>query len=619
MVKKSSTSGVASPPPAEKSPNYADNLKALNQILLDETMVRRKQVNDLHARLDRLSLASDLERGVTRLVISSRLAEFAAEMAAAKEKEKENDLLISRLKLETAMGDDNSIKKALKEAILDRNSALLKLEETGLQVVMAVSTGREIIAKLRSDLEERKAQILALEADNASMVERIGSMEKAPRSANDQLQLIKGEKGEIEKDLERAILESDACKRDLNAMPTALQKTDGSQVSIDAFDDNMVKMQHDFEDKTKGFILSSDQCKMEEVREERGILETEIANLQGRESELQATGQEKIALEEKLRLAEEPLMKSSESLGFVTGEKDYLKKALDRAILERDSNQRNATVTGEAEKLPMEIDSSGNEKKILQLDSEGQIGDHVKEVDSTVNSLKKIIEEKDAIDGSRAMEEDEIAELQRAMADCPCCFSALQDLCRTNTESNARLQSQNDPRGLDLDKAAVNGPRVQMEKDDDHGELREMKAFPESLMAENKDSKKNLYSPSGRRLTLDERSRALTEKYELAYNLINGAMKLSFAIEDLEENAKRKRLGLDYDSDDTTENISRELVLFKMIFRRKMAMIHDMRQELELLRDAVAEAKNKGGMRTWLYPAAATLLAAISLAYAAKR
>ncbi|CAL9750265.1 unnamed protein product [Musa acuminata subsp. burmannicoides] len=591
MVKKSSTSGVASPPPAEKSPNYAENLKALNQILLDETMVRRKEVNDLHARLDLLSLASDLERGVTRLVISSRLAEFAAEMAAAKEKEKENDLLISRLKLETAMLDDNSIEHALKEAILDRNSALLKLEETELQVVTAVSTGREIIAKLRSDLEERKAQILALEADNASMVERIG------------LQLIKGEKGEIEKDLERAILESDACKRDLNAMPTALQKTDGSQVSIDAFDENMVKMQHDFEDKTKGFILSSDQCKMEEVREERGILETEIANLQGRE---------KIALEEKLRLAEEPLMKSSESLGFVTGEKDCLKKALDRAILERDSNQRNATVTGEAEKLTMEIDSSGNEKKILQLDNEGQIGDHVKEVDSTVNSLKKIIEEKDAIDGSRAMEEDE-------MADCPCCFSAHQDLCGANTESNARLQSQNDPRGLDLDKAEVNGPRGQMEKDDDHGELREMKAFPESLMAENKDSKKNLYSPSGRKLSLDERSRALTEKYELAYNLINGAMKLSFAIEDLEENANRKRLGLDYDSDEATENISRELAVFKMTFRRKMAMIHDMHQELELLRDAVAEAKNKGGMRTWLYPAAATLLAAISLAYAAKR
>ncbi|CAL9048850.1 unnamed protein product [Musa banksii] len=612
MVKKSSTSGVASSPPAEKSPNYADNLKALNRILLDEMMMRRKQVNDLHARLDRLSLASDLERGVTRLVISSRLAEFAAEMAAAKEKEKENDLLISRLKLETAMGDDNSIKQALNEAILDRNSALLKLEETQLQVVMAVSTGREIIAKLRSDLEERKAQILALEADNASMVERIGSMKKAPRSANDQLQLIKGEKGEIEKDLERAILESDACKRDLNAMPTALQKTDGSQVSIDAFDENMVKMQHDFEDKSKGFILSSDQCKMEEVREERGILETEIANLQGRESELQATGQEKIALEEKLRLAEEPLMKSSESLGFVTGEKDYLKKALDRAILERDSNQRNAAVTGEAEKLTMEIDSSGNEKKILQLDNEGQIGDHVKEVDSTVNSLKKIIEEKNAIDGSRAMEEDE-------MADCPCCFSAHQDLCGANTESNARLQSQNDPRGLDPDKAEVNGPRGQMEKDDDHGELREMKAFPESLMAENKDSKKNLYSPSGRRLSLDERSRALTEKYELAYNLINGVMKLSFAIEDLEENANRKRHGLDYDSDETTENISRELAVFKMTFRRKMAMIHNMSQELELLREAVAEAKNKGGMRTWLYPAAATLLAAISLAYAAKR
>lgn len=576
-------------------------------------------MNDLHARLDRLSLASDLERGVTRLVISSRLAEFAAKMAAAKEKEKENDLLISPLKLEAATGDDNSIKQALNEAILERNSALMKLEETELQVVTAVSTGREIIAKLRSDLEERKAQILALEADKASMVERIGSMEKAPRSANGQLPLIKGEKSEIERDLERAILESDACKRDLNAMPTALQKTDGSQVSIDAFDEKMVKMQHDFEDKTKGFILSSDQCKMEEVREERGILETEIAYLQGRESELQATRQEKIALEEKLRLAEEPLMKSSESLGFVTGEKDYLKKAVNRAILERDSNQRNATVTEEAEKLKREVDSSGNEKKILQLDNEGQIGDHVKEVDSTVNSLKKIIEEKDAIDGSRAMQEDEITELQRAMADLRSCFPALQDFCGTNTESNARLQSQNAPRGLDLDKAEVNGPRVQMEKDDVHGKLPEMKALPESLMAENKDLKKDLYSPSGRRLSLDERSRAAAAKYERAFNLLHGTMKLSVAIQDCEENALRQRLGLDYDSDETIESISRELVVIKMVFKRKMALIRNMRQELELLRDAMAEAKNKGGMRTWLYPVAATLLAAISLAYAAKR
>ncbi|URD74145.1 hypothetical protein MUK42_34526 [Musa troglodytarum] len=617
MVKKSSTSGAASPPPAEKSSNYADNLKTLNQMLLDETMVRRKQVNDLHALLDRLFLASDLERGVTRLVISSRLAEFAAKMAAAKEKEKENDLLISRLKLEAATGDDNSIKQALNEAILERDSALLKLEETKLQVVTAVNTGREVIAKLRSDLEERKVQILALEADKASMVERIGSMEKAPQSGNDQLQLIKGEKGEIENDLERAILETDECKRDLNAMPTALQKTDGSQVSIDAFDETMVKMQHDSEDKTKGFILSSDQCKMEEHREERGILETEIANLQERESELQATWQEEIASDEKLRLAEEPFMKIA--MGFVTREKDHLKKALDRAILERDSNQRNATVTEEAEKLTMEIDSSGNEKKILQLDNEGRIGDHVKEADGTVNSLKKITEEKDAIDASRATQEYGIAELQRAMADLQSCSSALREYYGTNTESNAWLQSENARRGLDIEKAEVSGPIVQMEKDDVHGKLQEMKALPESPMAENNDFKKDLYSSTMRMASLEARSTAAAKKRLLPFKLAHGIMRLSFDIEDCEEKAMRQQLGLDDDSDDENiQNIARELVVIKMVSERKMMMIRNMREEIQLLRDAMAEAKNKGALRTWLYPAAATLLA-IYLAYAAKR
>ncbi|RZR92995.1 hypothetical protein BHM03_00021383 [Ensete ventricosum] len=581
----------------------AHSLKALNQILLDEMMVRRKQVNDLHARLVRLSFASGLERSVTHLVISSRLAGFAAEMAAAKEKEKENDLLISRLKLEATTGDDNSTKQALNEVILERNSALLKLEETAFQVETAVSTGRAVIAKLQSDLEERKAEILVLEADKASMVERNGSTEKAPRSSNDQLQLIEGHKGGIEKDLERAVLESDACKRDLDAMPTALEKTDGSQASIDAFDEKMVKMQHGFEDKSKGFILRSDQCKMEELREERGILETEIANLQGRVSVLQATGQETKALEEKLRLAEETLMKSSDCSGFVTGEKDYLKKALDPAILERASNQRrNATVTEEADMSPMEIDSSGNENKGLQVDNEGQIGDRAREVDRTVNSLKKIIEEEDAIDRSRAMHEDEIPEMQRAMADLLSCLSALQDFFRTNTESNARLQTQNAPRDLDLEKAEVSGPREKMKKDDVHGKLQEMKALPESLMTENKDFNKDFDSPTLRRASREAkegRSRsAASGKYERAFNLINFTRDLSFTIKECEDNAFR----------------------IKTDFNRNMALIQDMLQELKLLRDAImVEARNNGGIRTWLYPAATTFLAAIYLAYAAKR
>ncbi|XP_009383694.2 uncharacterized protein LOC103971405 [Musa acuminata AAA Group] len=640
---------AAAPLPKQPSSDTLENLKELNRLLLKETMERREQVTALRSSLHQLShdssLSSDLERRFTGLVVASRLSEVAAEMAAA-----EAALVTARERLESVSEEKDALKKALDVAVLERDSAVADLDENKRQAEARVATVVEEADRTKSDLEQRKAYVRSLEDENTTLEEKIKSTEEYLRSASDQLQSIRDEKGEIEINLRQAIQDRDACKKDLDVLSVALQtaqeKVENSQAANIALSEEIAIMQRDFEeDKTK-FVKEiaglkerahSIDCKKEELEQEKTILETEVAGLRGRVSELGAIVQQRIALEEKLSLAEEALRRTNERLDFVTAETDDVKKALKQAISERDLSQvklaeeekLKATARKETERLTKELGFLEKEKERLQLDNEAQKRDHVKELDGLRDTVKKIEEEKDEIHRLRTEQKVEIANLQMEVAKLLSSVSELQELCRTNTECNLQLQAEKESalRDLDLEKAGVDGLRLQIEelkksKDDAHVEVSEIKASLNCLIAENKNMKLEFDSLDKEKASLEEKldntlhvveemeakARTADENFNRVLFLLKDNADVMDGLGEGEENGVGQEIGSE-----------RELDAIVMTLKSKAAKTEDMDREIKVLRGAIAVAEKKGGgVWTWLYPTVATCIAAISFAYATK-
>ncbi|WOL15726.1 hypothetical protein Cni_G24507 [Canna indica] len=663
MAKKKhsvAVAGAADPLPAEDhSPEQWENLKTLNQFLLKQTTELREQVNDLQSRVDRLSvdhsLSSDLEHSVIRLVVSARLAELAAELATAVAQARSADE-----RLELVSREKGLVEKALDAVSLERDSAREDLNVMKRESEERVAALREEAEKQKSDLEQRKAYILSLEGDKAAMEGVIRSMEEALRSTTEQFLLIKGEKGEIEKDLQRTIFERDTCKRDLEALSMALQtaqeKMQSSQAANLALKDEIARMQLDFDEGRTNMVMEVDKLKekvrsiesnKEVLEQQKVVLETKVASLQGRVSELHSVMQEKVALEEKLSLAEETVRISNENLEIITAEKDDIKMALDRAITEIDLNQlklaeeekSKAMVKKEIERLGLEVRSLEREKERLQLEIKGRKMDYMKEIVGLRDMVKKVEEEKDKINRLGINQEAEINKLNSEVAELLSTVSQLQDMCRISTENNVQLQADKESAisDLHLKKKEVDCLMLQVDelnknKDNLHNELCQTKASLDSLIAENQNIKGDFGSLIKEKAALEEKlqntlhvvkefeekCKTADENFRKVLSLLKGTSEIINGLEEGKQNDIPRQISREYEMHENIRNVEDELEAIRLAFKSRAAKSEDMNQELKVLRSAMAETKKRGGVFTWLYPAAATFFAVVSFAYAAK-
>ncbi|XP_009412909.2 protein GRIP-like [Musa acuminata AAA Group] len=584
MDKKASPVAAVPPPsPDGESLGKVESLKTLNELLFMETEELRQKIRDLRSHLDHLSLdhslSSDLENDITRLVLASRLAEFAEEMTAAEERTTpvEADLVMAGLHLESADADKDAIEKTLDAAISDKVAVLEDTGDKNHHAELQVAVLLEEMESLEVALKQNLSSIGTLEVEKATMGEKIKYMEEVLRTTDDQLLSIAREKGEIEKDLELAIMERNACRRDLHAMSMVLEKTKeefaGYQAANNALDQGIVKLERQFEEEHATVIkdvnrwmgkVGGTERRKEELEQQISILQTKITDLQGKVSKSEAIRQEKIALEEKLGSVEEALKSANERFDLVAAEKDGLKKALEQATLERESTQRK--LTDEANKCKAMIAQVTEELKM-------KLG------------LK-------AVDESKAKQEGEIATLQGQVADLSSTLSALVDSSGDITGRKAQRQAEKEAvlRDLDLEKAKVRRLRLQLEKlkkgrDDAANVLRKMVVVIEGLIAENR----------------------IIETSELITGLVTAG----------NEDGVGRGIDIEQDADESMEHMGGELEAMKTALKSKLAKVEGMDQALNLLGGAV-EGKKNGGEWRWLCPTAATLLAAISLAYAAK-
>lgn len=625
MAKNASPVAAVPPPsPDEESLGKVDSLKTLNELLFMETEELRQKIGDLRSHLDHLSLdhslLSDLENDVTRLVLASRLAEFAEEMAAAEERTTpvEADLVMAGLHLESADADNDAIEKTLDAAISDKDAVLEDTGDKNHHAELQVAVLLEEMESLEVALKQNLSSIGTLEVEKATMGEKIKYMEEVLRTTDDQLLSIAREKGEIEKDLELAIMERNACRRDLNAMSMVLEKMKeefaGYQAANNALDQGIVKLERQFEEEHATVIkevnrwlgkVGSTERRKEELEQQISILQTKIADLQGKVSKSEAIRQEKISLEEKLGSVEEALKSANERFDLVAAEKDGLEKALEQATLERESTQRK--LTDEANKCKAMIAQVTEQLKMML-------------------GLK-------AVDELKAKREGEIATLQGQVADLSSTLSALVDLSGDITGRKAQRQAEKEAvlRDLDLEKAEVRRLRLQLEKlkksrDDADNELRKMEVVIDGLIAENRSIEITIDSRTTEKDSLEEKLRTaqqVSEKMEGKAGGLSLLRSTSVFITGLVTEGNEDGIGrgidIEQDADESMEHMAGELEAMKTALKSKLAKVEGIDQALNLLGGAVGEGKKKGGEWRWLCPTAATLLAAISLAYAAKR
>ncbi|RWV91322.1 hypothetical protein GW17_00046398 [Ensete ventricosum] len=624
MPKKASP--VAAVPPSSpdgESLGKMDSLKTLNELLFMETVELRQKIGDLRSQLDH-SLSSDLENDITRLVLASRLAEFAEEMAAAEKRitPVEAALVMAGLHLEPADADKDAIEETLDAAISDKDAVLEDIDDKNHQAELEVAALFEGMRRLQLALKHNLSSIGFLEVQEAPLGEKIKYLEEVVRTTDDQLLSIARQKGEIEKDLELAIMERNACRRDLKAMSMVLEKTEeefaGYQAANNALDQGIVKLDRQFEEEHATIIkevnrwlekVDGTERGKEELEQQMSILETKIAGLQGKVSKSEAIRQEKIALEEKLGSVEEALKSGNERFDLVAAEKDGLKKALEQATLERDSAQRK--LTDEVNKFKAMIAQVTEELKM-------KLG------------LK-------AVDELKAKQEGEIASLQGQVADLSATLSALVDLSGVTNGGKAQRQAEKEAvlRDLDLEKTEVRRLRLQLEKlkkgrDDADNELRNMEVAIDGLIAENRSIKIAVDSRTTEKDCLEEQLRSAQQALEKMEGKARAAEKnlaralsllrstsvfITELVTEGNEDGVGGGNGIEQDAGESMEHMAEELEAMKMALKSKLAMD----QELKLWSGAVEEGKKKGGEWRWLCPTAATLLAAISLAYAAKR
>ncbi|XP_042465948.1 M protein, serotype 24-like [Zingiber officinale] len=606
-----------------------ENLKTLNRILVGKANERKKKLDEISAENQ---FTGDLQRGITSLVVSFRLAEMADEKKAAEGKARSTEEALARARYELKLLDEEkgAIKKALDESTKGRESALVELEKMERRAEEREAEVRKASEMLLSELEQRKVNIQSLEAEKAALLVKVTSLEEALRNDSDKLQLVLKEKGEIEKVLKTAILEKDACKREFEAMSLELETTTKKMNHFTeeyvALKEMIVKIHQEYKEEKLNFIkemealserLRGIEC---EIDQDKIVFEASICSLQSKVLE-----QEKKNLDQKLALADAALTlrEANERLELVTEEHNDVKKAMYQAVSERDLSQKKLAeeedlkvmATRETESLRKEFDSIVKDNGKLQLAIDNQKNEYEKEIDSLRVAVKRVEKEKEAIQETRTKQDAEISDLQREVADL---MSNVSDLNVANEEV----------KGLSLQIE-----ELQKERDNVHAELQKAMASFESFVAENERIKiesdalareneslsKNLSSSMQVIKEMDEKARAADERLSRVVAMLRSTSKIINGTEEGNANNVGREVVTEHESCENINDMAGELETIKAVLECRALKIEELNSEIKVLHGSLAEATPKDGIWTWVYPTVSTVVAAASIAYAVKR
>lgn len=595
--------------PSEK----LQNLKSLNSMLLKETFDRRQQVESLeHAK-------ESLEAELTRSGMEQKLLE--AELARASEQNVGLELEKSVVYTfwETQMGElgvgfDGLVKEKseIEKMKLEREAKIGSLENEVNELMANLENERERLSGAYQERDLLKPQISRLVDEANELRDKVVEMGKKERKTTEEVQKLK-------KEVEGALKE----KLDLGKEINALKREKES-------------VERNLEESAR--FIESLRSESEGLVREKGEVERKTSMLEVKIGELEKGGRESNETVVNLRKEKEVLRsKVMELEKSIDEAMDKEKKmAMEINILVEEKREKEQKM----EKLKEERDSV---QRILDMTS--------KESEFRQQRIEELIREKNEIEEVKLSLEGEIVELKAEIGRLRTEVSTLQDSCRDKAAKNNQLVSEVSRCRDALDRLTLERDEVQKGFDEENKKVKNMQVLVSEKEKRIQETVEELGRITIEHENLIERSKAMEKRLDVLVkekDLVQkdlseaqrGIDDLRAKMESVSINSERalsmvKKTAVQVcqsldDRNGNKEVVTNEKKLEEEIqpyvvelnainsaFRDKEKMVEDMKKQLEMLQNSVAEAHKQKSFWT-VVSSATTIVAAASVAYVAR-
>lgn len=660
MTKKKNTQTKAAPAPATRSSDVSvtekamdssqdkmENLKTLNSMLLKETVEHRGQLADLRSKLDELSIEhgfmSSIEHQVFGVSFSNllldafsrlddeawkrvgiekslhlkeiRIRELECEIVCLVEQMEvvmKNREEVDRIRLE--LGVLEVEKKEVERRLVEKEHFIAELE-VGSNALeknrreMEVRLGGEVdglkrrMAELVNDEEaasrrfaERELYIKQLDSEKSvleqekkgielKLMAEIGELRQKMADRELYLKLVEGEKAEMEM---RFRAEIDMAKKRMEEMELYIKQLGVAKFSAE---EEKKDMEVHFEWKIQGMLVEMDglNVRIAEIGSEKEALERKVAETEADACRLTQSFNSGID-NLKGRIAE-----LEHCVKVLEGERDSAEEEKQRMEIGFELMKRDTVAN--VEELKQRIVAFGNERQVFErkLAEMDSLRGRVKELELCVKTLEKI---RDAVEEEkRDMKEMFESKTQVMVADMNLLNNKIADIGKEKDVFERKLAEKEDyARQLERDGEKIShGLRMQIE------ELKKSKSVIKENLQELEGMIKNVqldYEVKNKSVV------ALMQEKELIERKLKASESKSTRFLTMLRSMEDENMNADYDDmDEEVRNFAAEMKVIRDSFESRLAK---------------EKAKNDSKRWGWVYPATSTIVAAISLAYAAR-
>ncbi|KAL0395212.1 UNVERIFIED_CONTAM: hypothetical protein Slati_4487400 [Sesamum latifolium] len=581
---------------------------------------------------------------------------------AVEHRQQMESLVQSNGSLEMELARSNSERDALKSELgeLGESAARLELERSVVVAFVAAQMG------LKREVIEREMKGSEMEVRKLKRV--IDEKESEIRRLNGRLSKIEGALGDEKEVSRRVCMERDELKAKLD-----LQIEEGKGLSANLIElaERKVELEREIGELQvayNGVFIEKEEKEMriEAMMREKGSVERSLAEsnklIEEMKKELQGVLSEKDGIEEAKNME---MVKRQALENAVRGlnemvinlQKEEEKLRVNVAVLEQrcvvgDERQKEMVreigqLVEERKATEKNIQGLIDEKTVVEKDFKAalqQLAEQKNKIEEMVNEKIIMLEAKDRLD-------TEVGELQNQVAELKAVVLKLKELNSVETKKIKSLESEvgdyrckleqvkveRDEMGICLDEEKQNVVQLKEKIGELENKIEEsltavaeLKAdnaaiFAEKVELENQCEllKKKITSLEDTITEAQNEFDSMKGKFELAdgtselvLNMLKGTA--GFCSRDETDVGEGDSLGDNNKiNGEETKPYVIELETIKNAFKRKETKVEDMKRQLQLLQNSVEEARKKKSLWT-LLSSATTILAAISLAYAAR-
>ncbi|KAJ0975668.1 hypothetical protein J5N97_017633 [Dioscorea zingiberensis] len=641
--------------PRDSSQEELENLKTLNHMLLKETVERRGQLADLRSKLDVLSeehgFMSSIEHQVSSISLSallldasSRLDAEAREKGGIKKSLDFKEMKIQQLEskivcLEEQMEDmatkyqeavnrarsglgalevekeEAKRRLAEKEHVIEElkvgNSALQKSrKETESKLSREIDVLRRRMAEMANEkeeigrrLDEREHDIQLLECEKSflenekkgmelKLMAEISELEQ--RMLNNELyfKLVEDEKGEREIKFGEEI---DTLKLRMEEMMHYIKQLESAK---HAAEEVKKEIEVSFEWKMQGMMVEVDglNARIVEIGREREALERKLAEKEADVYRL-TRNFESVVDSLKGRIGE-----LEHCVRILEGERDGAE--VEKRRMETGFELKKRELVAEMDSMKQRIVDLGKDRQVFvrQLAEMDSLRGRVKELEFHVNTLEESRDEME--EEKRRMVLRFESKTQVMVAEMDGLKNRIVEIANERNVFERKLADKEDyVKQLERDGEKIaDGLRVQVmelkkSKSETEEVLAKLKAMLEVLQFDYDAEKKNVDALMEDKKLVENKLKDAELKSVRVLAMLKSTAGAMQCREEEKENV------VDYEMDEDDRVFAAEMNAIKDAFKCGLAE---------------ERAKKKGGLWGWLYPATSTIVAAVSLAYAAK-